>query len=150
MDSDRFDAISRTLGKPESRRGALVAIAALAGLGALAPLELDAKKKKKKKKKKKQSCTTCTALGDFCGSESFCKCCNDLTCVDDVCCLPQGSDCGFGVSGGPCCGTLVCQPFADGTCQPCRTAGQSCNGIEECCAVAGKSVTCPAGECVVS
>lgn len=135
MDSDRFDALSRTLGKPESRRGALATLAALAGFGALAPNELDAKKKKKKKKKKKPP--PCKTTNQNCNSGS--DCCKGLICavgsfqeecesVDgDVCCLTPGKACSHTCD---CCGSgSICA--TDDKC--CLVSGANCTEHSDCC-----------------
>lgn len=153
MDGSRFDTLTRSLGDPRSRRGAL---ASLVGgtLGLLGLTETTAKKKKgkgnnKKRRRGRGGQTTapapaCAEGQTTCGGQcvlltsdpQHCGACGTVcpagnTCISGVCwaCRPEPGSCGDNA-------------FCDRglrRCQPCRGAGGSCSigggfdGGEACC-----------------
>ncbi len=106
MDTTRFDAISRELGAPSTRRSAIRTMAA-AGLGlGLARRGFEAADAKKKKGKKKNVTERCKKT-DQCKGGLQCKIANSQNYYPETvkrCCKPIGDECDDGFE---CCGVDV-------------------------------------------
>jgi hypothetical protein len=153
MDGDRFDALTRLLGRDATRRGAatMATILAGAGLAGLYPGPIDAKRKKKKKKCKpkcispQSKCTTkCqNCCSDSQGNLRFCELVP--VCPDSAdgkyCCGKEGTEC---TQDCDCCGDLVCP---DGAC--CVSFGTACTDQTACCGDCESGTCCSntGGEC---
>ena len=139
MDTDRFDALTRTLPAANSRRGTLVA--ALGGShAALSLLETGAKKKKKKKKTTPTTCTcpppTTCPPPDTCPARTCCTC-NTTTSPTPGACryaphaltvTEQIAVCNA-ACGGP--GTFAtAAPSQPGESKACNTAGTGCISVD--------------------
>lgn len=133
MDETRFDALAKTINHA-SRRGLLVSLASVAGLGMLiAPFGEDAAARKRRKRRRKRGGSQDNGAGDGSGNGGggggggCTPDCNGQTCGDDGCggtCSCEGdAECIGGVCIGcnPACpagqrclhGTCTCDPFAN-------------------------------------
>ena len=106
MESNRFDAITRTLTSTGSRRGAVRAMA-VAGLG-LGMTRLGLENAAAKKKKKKKNLSARCGKTDECKGNLLCQNANSQNgCYDQTekrCCKKEGEHCEDGCE---CCGVDV-------------------------------------------
>jgi hypothetical protein len=102
MDSQRFDAITSTLGQTPTRRGMvrLLGLAALSatGLGLLVADDSSARRRKKRGGKGSARCLKsgdlCETDGQCCGTDLICEVPTNASNSDTRCCGAQGATCG--------------------------------------------------------
>jgi hypothetical protein len=117
VDRDRFDTLTRALGTGTSRRGALRAAGAAAGLlglgGLLAAGEAEARKGGKKRRRRRCKPTPggeeCQSSKDCCPGKTRRVCAEPFNSPGDpkVCCRPEGEMCEFPSD---CCNGFTCPP----------------------------------------
>ena len=163
MDTQRFDALVRSLSTP-SRRGLLAALVSsllTSPLGARHEVQAKRKKKGRHKKRKRSTppasppspssppppppcVTTCTgqACGGPDGCGGICGCTAPATCdaTGQQCCNPEGTPC-TSANFASCCSQTCDSLVGGGTCAPCR--GRSCSATQPCCG----GLTCVSGYC---
>jgi hypothetical protein len=131
MTDERFDALTRTLGKATSRRTVfkgLVAAAAGAVLTRAGGNDAEARARIR---------TACARLGQACGAGTVDNqaCCPSLTCGDELtCCKDTNQTC---IANDDCCGDNTCRPNPTGLgnrCLPPGDAGAECVEDLDCAA----------------
>lgn len=147
MDSERFDAIAQCLASGSSRRGAVTAVAILAGTG-FAGLDTVAARKRKRRNRKKP----CKDLQDSCTRSR--QCCGKRVCQlvpkicsedgSKTCCSKIRGSCGNNCG---CCGALRCAAENESRC--CADAGGDCRAAADCCPDTGAFCNFQTGKCAL-
>lgn len=140
MDEERFDAISMSVGRSASRRGAVRAL--LGGIVGLGGAALQGRSAEVEAGNQRQRCTS---LRQQCGNGK--RCCNGLGCAVNTCfgsqhrcCKAAGQSCRRGQHCDCCrpqdyCDTGRCQPRRSPACSNpgrCDTGFPNCGGTASC------------------
>lgn len=155
MDDSRFDALTRSLSTPGSRRRALGGLLAGAlGMAldettGLAKKKKKGKKKGKKKDEKKPNCFDLIRCGDEC-------CARSESCCGNHCCLPFQTCCGNACCNGEetCRNGTTCVNHCNDGVQNFRETdtdcGGSCRNVRKCDVTQGcaEDADCESGVCV--
>ena len=157
MDGDRFDALTRLLGREATRRGATAVAALLAGIVLAGRKSAEAKRSKRSKRIRKLKRGPCLPPQAKCdGTFRFRTCCPDSqgnprvcelvpVCPESAdgkfCCGKERTEC---TQDCDCCGDLVCP---SGAC--CVSFGTACTGETQCCGGCESGFCCSnaGGEC---
>src|SRR6476661_9951589 len=131
MTDERFDNLTRVLGKATSRRSVFKGLVAAAVGGVLTRAGGDSAAARARVR------MACARLGQPCGSGTGTPanqvCCPDLTCGDAaVCCKDTNATC---LGDGDCCGENVCRPNPSGLgnrCLPPGGVGAECVDDGDC------------------